>query len=94
MSKAAVLGAGSWGTALAKVMAEAGTEVTMWARRKEVADRINATHENGDYLPGIALPESIRATDRHEEAMEEQTSSFWRSRRSRCGGTSSSGRIR
>ncbi|AGT92129.1 NAD(P)H-dependent glycerol-3-phosphate dehydrogenase [Rhodococcus erythropolis] len=69
MSKAAVLGAGSWGTALAKVMAEAGTDVTMWARREEVAKRIDTTHENSDYLPGIALPSSIRATHHHEEAM-------------------------
>lgn len=69
VSKAAVLGAGSWGTALAKVMAEAGTDVTMWARREEVAKRIDTTHENSDYLPGIALPSSIRATHHHEEAM-------------------------
>ncbi len=63
------MGAGSWGTALAKVMAEAGTDVTMWARREEVAKRIDTAHENSDYLPGIALPSSIRATHHHEEAM-------------------------
>ena len=50
-------------------MAEAGTDVTMWARREEVAKRIDTTHENSDYLPGIALPSSIRATHHHEEAM-------------------------
>ena len=62
MSKAAVLGAGSWGTAFAKVLAEAGTDVTIWARRAEVAQAIGERHENPDYLPGIALPASLRAT--------------------------------
>ncbi|MFZ2176552.1 MAG: NAD(P)H-dependent glycerol-3-phosphate dehydrogenase [Rhodococcus sp. (in: high G+C Gram-positive bacteria)] len=63
MSKAAVLGAGSWGTAFAKVLADAGTDVTVWARRSEVAESIAQRHENADYLPGIALPPSLTATD-------------------------------
>ena len=70
MSKAAVLGAGSWGTAFAKVLADAGTDVTMWARRAEVAESIVTRHENADYLPGIALPPSLTATDDARAALD------------------------
>lgn len=69
MSKAAVMGAGSWGTAFAKVLADAGTDVTVWARRSEVADAIVTRHENPDYLPGITLPATVSATSDHEEAL-------------------------
>ena len=62
MTRAAVLGTGSWGTAFGKVLADAGCEVTLWARRAELADAVNSTHENPDYLPGIALPDHLRAT--------------------------------
>lgn len=65
----AVMGAGAWGTALAKVLADAGAEVALWARRAEVADRINATHDNPDYLPGTLLPPSIHATAAADEAL-------------------------
>jgi len=70
VSKAAVLGAGSWGTAFAKVLADAGTDVTMWARRGEVAESIVSRHENTDYLPGIALPPSLTATDDARAALD------------------------
>ena len=60
---ATVLGAGTWGTTFAKVLADAGNDVTLWARRSELAQQINLEHQNGDYLPGIALPDSLRATD-------------------------------
>lgn len=60
MTRAAVLGTGSWGTAFAATMAQAGTGVTMWARRPELVDQINAGR-NDDYLPGIELPETVRA---------------------------------
>lgn len=62
------MGAGAWGTALAKVLADAGNNVTLWARRPELADEINRTHRNADYLDG-PLPESIRATSDHAEAL-------------------------
>ncbi|WP_374022195.1 NAD(P)H-dependent glycerol-3-phosphate dehydrogenase [Mycobacterium sp. HNNTM2301] len=68
----AVMGAGAWGTALAKVLVEAGepgSEVTLWARRSDVADQINATRTNPDYLPGTALPAGIRATTDAAEAL-------------------------
>ena len=48
LRRVAVLGAGSWGTAFAKVMADAGREVVLWARRGEIAAAVNATHANPD----------------------------------------------
>jgi glycerol-3-phosphate dehydrogenase (NAD(P)+) len=60
--KAAVIGAGSWGTTFAQVLCDAGTPVTLWSRSAAAAEAITATHENHRYLPGIALPESLTAT--------------------------------
>jgi len=60
--KAAVLGAGSWGTTFAKVLCDAGTPVTLWARRADMADAINDRHENPRYLQGITLPRTLTAT--------------------------------
>ena len=65
----AVMGAGAWGTALAKVLADAGSDVTLWSRRAEVAAEINATRHNRDYLPGVQLPSGIRATADAAEAL-------------------------
>jgi len=62
VSKIAVLGSGSWGTAFGMVLADAGNEVALWSRRSEVADTINRKHENPDYLPGIVLPDAIWAS--------------------------------
>jgi glycerol-3-phosphate dehydrogenase (NAD(P)+) len=62
LSKLAVIGAGSWGTTFAKVLADGGADVFLWARRPEIADEINSSHRNGDYLPGVNLPASISAS--------------------------------
>ncbi|MGK5628203.1 NAD(P)H-dependent glycerol-3-phosphate dehydrogenase [Streptomyces sp. URMC 123] len=62
MSRIAVLSAGSWGTGFAVVLADAGNEVVLHARRREIADAINGRRENPGYLPGIPLPPSLRAT--------------------------------
>lgn len=70
MVKVAVLGAGSWGTALAKVFADAGNSVSLWARRTQLAQTMASTRENPDYLEGIELPEAIEATDDAEAAIE------------------------
>ena len=58
----AVLGAGSWGTALAALMARHGHGVTLWGRDAKVAAAIDQQHENTRYLPGIPLPDNLRAT--------------------------------
>ena len=62
MTKIAVMGAGSWGTTFAKVLADAENEVILWARRDDVVEDINEHHRNGDYLPGIDLPVGLTAT--------------------------------
>lgn len=62
MARIAVMGAGSWGTAVGKVLADAGSEVVMWARREEAADAINTNHCNGKYLPGVVLPSAVSAS--------------------------------
>jgi glycerol-3-phosphate dehydrogenase (NAD(P)+) len=67
--EAAVMGAGAWGTALAKVLADAGNDVALWSRRRELADEINATHRNRGYLGDVDLPTSVRATDDADEAL-------------------------
>ena len=69
-TRVAVLGAGSWGTAFAKVLCDAGNDVTLWARRPDLAQRIDRGHENSDYLPGIRLPTSLRATADAEQALD------------------------
>src|SRR6185312_9789514 len=69
--RAAVLGAGSWGTAFAKVLTDAGTETVLWARRPELAEAINAKHENPDYLSGLILPPGLVATADPAEALAE-----------------------
>ncbi|MEE1797516.1 NAD(P)-dependent glycerol-3-phosphate dehydrogenase [Streptomyces sp. JV176] len=61
-ARAAVFSAGSWGTAVAKVLADAGTDVVVHARRDEIADAINGTHRNPGYFPDIELPASLVAT--------------------------------
>jgi glycerol-3-phosphate dehydrogenase (NAD(P)+) len=62
MTRTAVLGAGSWGTAFAKLLADAGGEVTLWARREDVAATIRDTGTNPGYLPECRLPERVTAT--------------------------------
>ncbi|RBC27703.1 glycerol-3-phosphate dehydrogenase, partial [Xanthomonas oryzae pv. oryzae] len=60
--KIAVIGAGSWGTALAALLARHGHPTVLWGRDAAMVDTIDRTHENARYLPGIALPDSLRAT--------------------------------
>ncbi len=60
--RAAVFSAGSWGTAMAKVLADAGTTVTVHARRAEIADGINTTRRNPGYFPDVELPANLTAT--------------------------------
>lgn len=61
--KVAVLGAGSWGTALAQVASENNEEISLWARRSELANDIKTTRENRRYLPGIEISRNIMVSD-------------------------------
>lgn len=70
VQRIAVMGAGSWGTTFAKVLADAGRDVVLWARRAEVADAVTNRHLNPDYLPGVTLPASLRATVCAEAALD------------------------
>jgi glycerol-3-phosphate dehydrogenase (NAD(P)+) len=67
--KIAVFGAGSWGTAFSIVLADGGNDVTMWARREEVAAAITQDRENSEYLPGVELPPTVSATHDVEKAL-------------------------
>ncbi|EYF05892.1 NAD(P)H-dependent glycerol-3-phosphate dehydrogenase [Chondromyces apiculatus] len=69
MGNFAVLGAGAWGTALAKVLADKGNRTTLWAHRPEIAEHIARDRVNARYLPGIALPETLHPTGDLEEAV-------------------------
>ncbi|HEX3203937.1 MAG TPA: 2-dehydropantoate 2-reductase N-terminal domain-containing protein, partial [Nitrospiraceae bacterium] len=69
MERAAVIGAGAWGTTLARHLAEKGMPVTLWAYEPEVADGIRTKHENLLFLPGIPLPPSLHATGSLAEAV-------------------------
>ncbi|MFC5830198.1 NAD(P)H-dependent glycerol-3-phosphate dehydrogenase [Nonomuraea insulae] len=71
MTKVAVFGSGSWGTTFAMILTEAGNATTLWGRRQEVADAINGDHANPDYLPGVRLPDGLRATTDPAEALDE-----------------------
>lgn len=65
-----VLGAGSWGTTFAQVLADGGAEVTLWARREEVAREIGTQHRNSAYLGDLELPATLRATADVAAALE------------------------
>lgn len=70
VERIAVLGAGSWGTALAFVLAENGHDVRIWGHRQQVIDQINETHQNEKYLPGVELPHQIKGFTSLEKAIE------------------------
>lgn len=71
MSRIVVLGAGSWGTTIAKVIADGGTDVTLWARRAEQAELIATSRTNEEYLPGIELPSNLSITSDIANALSE-----------------------
>jgi glycerol-3-phosphate dehydrogenase (NAD(P)+) len=71
VTRIVVLGAGSWGTTIAKVIADGGNEVTLWSRREDLAEEINQKHRNVDYLPGIDLPKNLLATSNLESALSD-----------------------
>jgi glycerol-3-phosphate dehydrogenase (NAD(P)+) len=66
----AVIGAGAWGTALAKHLAEKDLEIRLWAYEHDVARSINIAHENPIYLKGVTLPATLTATSSLANALE------------------------
>ncbi|AWE06981.1 NAD(P)H-dependent glycerol-3-phosphate dehydrogenase [Lysinibacillus sp. 2017] len=73
MEKVVVLGAGSWGTALAIVLAENGHDTLIWSHRADQAAEINNQHTNKKYLPNTVLPESLKATSDLQQAAQHAT---------------------
>ena len=71
MSKVAVLGAGSWGTAFSHGARRRRQRRDLWGRREEVCAAINEQRENAEYLPGIELPPAVSATHDHEKALHD-----------------------
>ncbi|WP_067836560.1 NAD(P)H-dependent glycerol-3-phosphate dehydrogenase [Amphibacillus sediminis] len=71
MEKVAVLGAGSWGTALAMVLHENGHDIRLWTNDSEHAKNMNQTHQNSAYLPDVSLPETLTAYHSLSEALAE-----------------------
>lgn len=69
MKKVSVIGAGSWGTAIAFVLAENGHDCLLWARREVQSAEINKDNKNNAYLPDVALPQNLKATSNLEEAV-------------------------
>src|SRR3712207_6764247 len=70
MTQVAEFGAGSWGSAVSPVLAVADHDCTIWGRREDLCTAITEKHENPDYLPGIGLPPTIRATHDPAEAAD------------------------
>ncbi len=70
--KVGVIGAGSWGTALAFLLADKGNDVRIWAFESECAESINEVRENKQYLPEIPLPENLTATTDLEDACHDK----------------------
>ncbi|MCL2214453.1 MAG: NAD(P)-dependent glycerol-3-phosphate dehydrogenase [Treponema sp.] len=69
-NKIAVMGAGAWGTAIAKVIAERDKDVVIWSFEEKVRDDINNNRQNSRYLPDVELPQSVKATSDIQEAAE------------------------
>jgi glycerol-3-phosphate dehydrogenase (NAD(P)+) len=69
MSRVAVMGAGSWGTAFAQVLADAGSDVVIWGRDPKVVHAITHDHENPAFHPGSPLPQQVWATTEVEQAL-------------------------
>jgi len=70
-TRVAVVGAGSWGTALASLLSGKGYDVILWSRGKEICASINEHNENKAYLPGVMLPRALRASIDLHEALDE-----------------------
>lgn len=73
MDRILVLGAGSWGTTLANLLAKNSKDVTLWAREDYIADEINNSNSNESYLPGVRLENNLKATCESSELKQIDT---------------------
>ena len=71
--KIGVIGGGSWGTALAKLLADKGYAVTLWCYEPELVDAINNERENTMYLPGFKLAPTLTATNDLAECVRDKS---------------------
>jgi glycerol-3-phosphate dehydrogenase (NAD(P)+) len=77
MKEVAVVGAGAWGTALAKILADKGNRVRLWTRSAEHAETLAREHENTRYLPGVKLPDGVVPTSSLEAALRGASLVTW-----------------
>jgi glycerol-3-phosphate dehydrogenase (NAD(P)+) len=70
VTRAAVIGAGSWGTSVSWLLGGKGIDVTLWSRETEIAEGINTTRHNPLYMRDVILPETVRATPDMGEALD------------------------
>lgn len=71
MKKVAVIGSGSWGTALAVMLQKHGHDVVIWSRRQDAVEQMEKERENKEYLPGVLLPEGLSFTAEREKAVKD-----------------------
>ena len=69
MAKVSIIGSGSWGTAIAIMLAENGHEVTLWSYFPEESENLKNHHENIPFLPGVKIPETVNFTSRMEDCV-------------------------
>lgn len=72
MAKAGIMGAGSWGTALALLLYKNGHEVTLWSINNDEVEELKKEREHKSKLPGVKIPEDLRITNSMEEAVAEK----------------------
>lgn len=71
MKKVAVIGSGSWGTALAVMLQKHRHDVVIWSRRQDAVEQMQKERENKEYLPGVLLPEGLKFTAERENAVKD-----------------------
>ena len=70
MKRTVIIGAGSWGTALAALWGKDGRSISLWGNNSERIGRVQESRENADYLPGVRLPNNVSATHNLDDCME------------------------
>ena len=71
MAKIGMIGSGSWGTAIARLLSDKGNELVVWSFLDSETEMFRKYHENTERLPGVKLPEDVRFTSSLEEAIQD-----------------------